>query len=513
MLALSGTSTVSIATSGTIPTLNISLASGFVPTGGNTFTIINNAGTGTLTGTFSGLANGAIFQVGGAAFFQISYSGNDVVLTCLADTWTGTVSTDWNTPGNWSLTYVPTATTDVVVPSTTNRAVLDASVNPIHNLTISSGGIVDDSVNNATFTVDGNWTNTSGTFTTGTGTVSFNGSAAQTIGGSSTVTFYNLTVNNTAGVTLSTATVANSTLNLTAGSLDMHANALSVANLAGTATVTDSTTAATLTVNNSSPDSFGGTLTGALALTKTGSGNLTLTGGNSFTGNTILSTGTLTLGNAAALGAAAQIVTLNSGTLDLATGTTVNAYNTIMGGTATIVSDLAGSGPGVAYTLGTLNIGAFTLNVAGGSNVASGTAGVSFGTTTFTGAPTLNITNPSLAGTTTLLTLGAVTNSSYTPTFTGSGNFAQSGVWGAGSGGLTLASTYTGTATLNQANTFTGTVTLNGGTLRATTNAAALGAGSLTLAGGTLQLANASGTNLNFARNTTVSAKSTITST
>ena len=96
----------------------------------------------------------------------------------------------------------------------------------------------------------------------------------------------------------------------------------------------------------------------------------------------------------------------------------------------------------------------------------------------------------------------------YTPTFTGSGNFAQSGVWGAGSGGLTLASSYTGTATLNQANTFTGTVTLNGGTLRATTNAAALGAGSLTLAGGTLQLANASGTNLNFGRNTTVSANS-----
>jgi post-segregation antitoxin (ccd killing protein) len=62
-------------------TLNVSL--GFAPMPGDTFIIINNDGTDAVTGTFTGLPQGASFMAGGAQF-QISYTGgtgNDVVLT------------------------------------------------------------------------------------------------------------------------------------------------------------------------------------------------------------------------------------------------------------------------------------------------------------------------------------------------------------------------------------------------------------------------------------------------
>ena len=73
--------TVGIATTGTIPTLNVSVATGFAPSVGNTFTIIHD--TSTLTGTFGGLAQGAYFLAATGQLFQISYTGgtgNDVVI-------------------------------------------------------------------------------------------------------------------------------------------------------------------------------------------------------------------------------------------------------------------------------------------------------------------------------------------------------------------------------------------------------------------------------------------------
>ena len=64
-------------------TLSTILGAGFTPPVGTAFTIIDNDGTEAVTGTFAGLAPGAVFSVGGQAF-SISYSGgtgNDVVLT------------------------------------------------------------------------------------------------------------------------------------------------------------------------------------------------------------------------------------------------------------------------------------------------------------------------------------------------------------------------------------------------------------------------------------------------
>jgi autotransporter-associated beta strand protein len=72
----------------------------------------------------------------------------------------------------------------------------------------------------------------------------------------------------------------------------------------------------TLNVNNAANNTFGGVLqnnTGVLALTKTGAGTLTLSGTNTYTGPTTISGGILKAGNAQALGAFTDAITVNSG--------------------------------------------------------------------------------------------------------------------------------------------------------------------------------------------------------
>jgi autotransporter-associated beta strand protein len=67
-------------------TLSLSVAGGFTPAVGESFTLINNDGTEAVVGTFNGLAQGATFNVSGKTY-QISYvggDGNDVVITRIA---------------------------------------------------------------------------------------------------------------------------------------------------------------------------------------------------------------------------------------------------------------------------------------------------------------------------------------------------------------------------------------------------------------------------------------------
>lgn len=59
--------------------LQISFVNGYVPSVGQTFTLLTS---GTLSGTFAGLAEGATFSSGGATF-SISYVGNNVVVTVI----------------------------------------------------------------------------------------------------------------------------------------------------------------------------------------------------------------------------------------------------------------------------------------------------------------------------------------------------------------------------------------------------------------------------------------------
>ena len=52
-------------------------------------------------------------------------------------TWTGAVSTDWNTPCNWSPSGVPTATNPVIIPETTNKPIIGSGTNFAKSITIN----------------------------------------------------------------------------------------------------------------------------------------------------------------------------------------------------------------------------------------------------------------------------------------------------------------------------------------------------------------------------------------
>jgi len=147
-----------------------------------------------------------------------------------------------------------------------------------------------------------------------------------------------------------------------------------------------------------------GALAGNFPFIKMGGGRMVLNNASARTGGTVfLEGGTTTLGATNALGTIAVPLQLNSGTLDLATNTTVNAYNVTVGGDATINSNRATAGAGITHVLGTLSIAANTLDIDKGDNATSGISAVQFGNLAMTGAPTLNVNTANLimAGTAT----------------------------------------------------------------------------------------------------------------
>ena len=116
--------------------------------------------------------------------------------------WTGSLSTDWNVPGNWSCGFIPGPTTIVQIPNVANKPVLSSgSIANVNNLTINAGSSL--TISGNTIQIAGTITN-NGTFTATAGTISMNGSAAQTIaaGVFAGNTVKDLIINNPAGVTL-----------------------------------------------------------------------------------------------------------------------------------------------------------------------------------------------------------------------------------------------------------------------------------------------------------------------
>lgn len=198
-------------------------------------------------------------------------------------------------------------------------------------------------------------------------------------------------------------------------------------------------------------------LAGTGALTKLGSGRLTLSGASTITGLNVAAGPVRATTNAGALGAGT--LTLSGGSLELANDTALAfGRNTTVTTNTTITSDvLTAGGAGVTHTLGTvaLNNGS-TLTVTPGANVGSGTAGVTFGATTIG------------TGTATLLTnAGAQTNFAAT-TLTGNlivdgaGNATFTGNTG---GAGTLTKNGAGTLTIQADPNHTGATTVNAGTL------------------------------------------------
>lgn len=151
---------------------------------------------------------------------------------------------------------------------------------------------------------------------------------------------------------------------------------------------TTTTTNRTIQVNNTNTvTTLAGVISGAGNFIKTGAGTLELTAGETYTGTTTISAGTL----------------LVNGSLDAASAVTV-ATNAILGGTGTIggnVSVLAGGKIAPGNSIGTLNVGG-NLTLSGNLSIEVNRAGSASDKTIVSG--TLNNAG---VGTVTIANLGA----------------------------------------------------------------------------------------------------------
>ena len=289
--------------------------------------------------------------------------------------------------------------------------------------------------------------------------------------------------------------------------LDLNGKSPTVNGLSGTGTIT-STAIGNLTLtagDNNGSGSFSGLIQNgsatSLALTKIGSGALTLGGinANTYTGNTTITAGTLQIANNAAIpsGTGKGDVVVN-GTLDLNDyDATVNGLsgaglitNTLgasilTAGTANKNGTFTGSIQDGAGTVGLVKTGTGTLTLSGHDNTFSGLTTISKGTVTMgtsTGlsshsvltidnAGTLDINGKSividgLAGT------GTINNNATGAVTLTTGSSGGSGVFGGalnnGSGVIALIKAGSGTQTLTAANGYSGGTTITGGMLAIT---------------------------------------------
>jgi autotransporter-associated beta strand protein len=158
--------------------------------------------------------------------------------------------------------------------------------------------------------------------------------------------------------------------------LDLGGFDLSLTNLVGGGAVVDSGAAATLTLAGAS---FSGTISGALSLVA--NGDVFLSGPNTYTGTTTISSGSdVQLGTGGATGSISGGAIVDGGTLKIARDNAVTLANAISGS-----GNLQQLGSGVTsintantYTGGT-TILAGTLAIGNGGALGGGTVGLNFG--------------------------------------------------------------------------------------------------------------------------------------
>ncbi|WP_206858418.1 autotransporter-associated beta strand repeat-containing protein [Lysobacter changpingensis] len=317
--------------------------------GGNS---LQNQGTGTLTLTGNIFAAGAnwtqmVFSatsadmellgvISGAAGRQINYAGSAGRTITLGDanTYDGTTAisnitvragtlADAGTNsslgsgstialGNGTLSYTGGATS-------TNRTVTVSGNSALRNdgtgglaftgpTSFVAGNPVD------TFTLGGSFagTNTYAGVISGAGSLAMNGAGTWLVSGDNTFTG-NVTVQN--GTLLAGHDNAFGTANalvVDGGTLDLGGFDVVAASLAGTGGTVDLDTGSLTIGADSGNTAYGGVIAGSGSLTKTGASTLTLSGANTYTGDTNVAGGTLALDFASASAPAANIISADS---------------------------------------------------------------------------------------------------------------------------------------------------------------------------------------------------------
>ena len=285
----------------------------------------------------------------------------------------------------------------------------------------------------------------------------------------------------------------------TGATLDLNGYKQTIGGLSGSGTV--SLGSVTLTVNNTSDSPFDGVISGTGGLTKSGSGTLTLTGANTYTGATTVSAGTLsvtgslatssiTVASGATLDFSGSLTNLtsltNSGTINLTSALTFSDADCTIISTGSI---LAASATDIAIQLGsgndsvTLGPGATVRGIidGGGVNTLTLVGSVSLdgevrnfqnlvkedtgswtitGDVALTGSLTVSAGNLTLEGDLTATSVSIASGASLT--WANDSTTAYSGVI-SGAGSLTKSGA--GTLTLSGANTYTGATTVSAGSL------------------------------------------------
>ncbi|WP_193907415.1 autotransporter-associated beta strand repeat-containing protein [Cellvibrio polysaccharolyticus] len=431
-----------------------------------------------------------------------------------------------NSAGTLSLSGIISGTN---LASTGTGSLILSGTNTYGNTTVSAGTLSVANDNNLGFT---QITLASGTTLAVTGATTIdNGitlTGAATISNTANVTIdgvisggHNLTKTGSGVLTLARDNTYAAT-NVDAGTLsvssDNNLGSGAITLAAGTtlaingATTIDNTIALTgaATISSTANATIDGVISGAHNLTKTGSATLTLAASNTYSGNTIVSAGGLTLTGGSSIGdgnavsvASGATLTLGGGSETigslLGAGNVVLGYNLTMGGnnaSTTFSGVISGTGNGITK----IGSGTFTLS---GSNTYTGSTTVSAGTLALSGGAAIDDTSAVTvsSGATLSLnaseTLGSLAGAGIVSlngfTLSSGGNNSSTTFSGGliGSGGF--AKTGSGTLTLSGSNssTFTGDTTASGGGTLSVASDDNLGSGTLSINNSTLGITGA----------------------
>ena len=496
---------------------------------------------------------GGFTVASGAGSVTIGNASSNLALTLTASQgWTNNSSSLFSvvanvTNGGYNLTLAGSGSTTIGGVLSGSGTLINAGTgtNTLANANTYSGGTV---LNAGTLAISNN-------AALGTGAVSFaSNSTIQALGNLNVINAYSIATNVTGTFDVGAFTLTNS--GIISGSGGITFTGVGTLTLSGVNTYSGNTilNGGTLQLNNVSADGTGtvsfasnatvlyiasqletnaysiatnvtanlgvasglnvtnaGIIDGAGALIKTNTGNLVLSGVNTFSGGVTVGQGTITLGNVAALGSISNDVT-NNGTLNL------NGYsitNDILFGAGVITNS---SSTNSILTIGAANgTGTYTGTIAGsgialvmsgtgfqeltGSNSYSNTTKITSGTLDFyttnslyggksnswTASNIIVQSNATIAvgvtnfgSSNTLAVLKNLTNSSSTNGLeagaifgfdTSGTNFVvTSSLSNSAAGALGYAQVGSGTLTLSASNSYTGGTTINGGLLVAGNN-------------------------------------------
>jgi autotransporter-associated beta strand protein len=481
--ALSGSTTLQVDSGATFSTTGTVLAS-------NNVTVAGLTGAGTVTGAAGTLT---VNKAAGSDTFSGTISGG----TALAKSAAGTLTLS----GSNSYSGGTTISGGRVI-TTSSDALGDASA----VITVSGGAYLDVRTNTTrtgTVTFDGGYLATSagapaslvnngGSFVLTNAAeivAELGGTAGLTSGGAGTSVLWRsnsytgATVVNSGTLTLNGAGAlsTNTSLQVASGATFSmtgnfaQSNNVTVAGLTGAGTVTGAAGTLTVTKPSGNTDLFTGTIQGGIGLTKSGAGQFSISGSNSYTGTTTVSGGVVNLASGSGFGSTA------GGTI-VADGAAIRIQGTNAGGSGITVGNEA------------LNIRG--LGVSGGGGALRSASG----TNTWQGKVTLDDNARIGAATNNLLTLdvasgNAIEAANFNLSTEGAGHIRVNDAISLGTGGLTKAGS--GSLILAASNSYSGSTDIQAGRLTLSGNGR-LGSGAVTISNannGALEFA-VSGTNV-----------------